>query len=363
MRANMLTLNDYLSLDATAMAEMVAKGDVTAAELIKASIERKDNVNKRLNAIVHDFSTDAHSAAKQKSPEGPFSGVPMVLKNISQSLKGEPMTAGARLMKNHRAQQDSFFVKKLRQQGFIFTGNTNTPEFGLKNITEPGLYGPSRNPWNLDHSPGGSSGGAAAAVASGIVPVAGASDGGGSIRIPASFTGLFGLKPTRGRMPIGPGTGRQWQGAAIDFVLSRSVRDSAALLDGLQVIQPEAAFQWPLYEGVYAKVMNENFKRPLRIAYASESPVGTTVSEDAKEALNKVLNHLISEGHEVEEVDNDVNGVALMEQYYLMNSGEMAALRMGLEESLGHGLTPEDVEIETWVLSEAGQTVSAATFT
>lgn len=119
-------------------------------------------------------------------------------------------------------------------------GHTNTPEFGLKNITEPWPHGPSRNPWNVNHSPGGSSGGASAAVASGIVPLAGASDGGGSIRIPASFSGLFGLKPTRGRTPVGPGVGRQWQGASIDFALSRSVRDSAALLDTLQVIQPEA---------------------------------------------------------------------------------------------------------------------------
>src|SRR5699024_810470 len=156
----------------------------------------------------------------------------------------------------------------------------NVPEFALKNITEPELYGPTRNPWNTEHSPGGSSGGAAAAIASGIVPAAGASDGGGSIRIPASFTSLFGLKPTRGRTPVGPGAGRQWQGASIDFALSRSVRDSARLLDVLQVIQPEAAFQTPLYSGKYENILGESFEEPLKIAYTTQSPVGTPVSAD-----------------------------------------------------------------------------------
>ncbi|QQK78157.1 amidase [Salicibibacter cibarius] len=356
----MLTENQYLSLDATEMAKMVKNGDITHVELVDASTQRKEKVNPTLNAVIYD--RNEHARNQQHSP-GPFSGVPLLLKNISQTIKGEPMTAGAKLMKGNIAKQDSYLVQKLREQGFVFTGYTNTPEFGLKNITEPELFGPTRNPWNVNHSPGGSSGGSAAAVASGIVPMVGASDGGGSIRIPASFTGLFGLKPTRGRMPVGPGIGRQWQGAATDFVLSRTVRDSAVLLDGLQVLQPEAAFHWPRYEGVYADDMSKPFSKPLRIAFSNRSPVGTEVSEDAKEALQKVLTFLETEGHEVEEVDNGIDGVALMEQYYLMNSGEMSALRVNIEESLGRSLTPDDIEIETWVLSEAGQTVSAATFT
>lgn len=145
----------------------------------------------------------------------------------------------------------------MKEAGFIILGHTNVPEFGLKNITEPELYGPARNPWNPHFSPGGSSGGSAAAVASGMVPVAGASDGGGSIRIPASFTSLTGLKPTRGRTPVGPGRGRQWQGAAIDFVLAKTVRDSAALLDVLQTVEPAAAFQTPLFPG-YVKELERS---------------------------------------------------------------------------------------------------------
>ncbi|SDI40925.1 amidase [Natribacillus halophilus] len=356
----MLTQNEYLTLDATEMANMVKEGKITSDELIEASIHRKKEMNPHLNAVIYDRS---ERAKEQQYSQGPFSGVPLLLKDLSQSIEGEPMTAGATLMKDYIAREDSYLVRKFRNQGFIFTGYTNTPEFGLKNITEPKLYGPARNPWNTDFSPGGSSGGAAAAVASGIVPVAGASDGGGSIRIPASFTGLFGLKPTRGRVPVGPGIGRQWQGAAIDFALSRTVRDSAALLDEVQVLQQDAAFHWPRYEGAYAEDMYEKFPKPLRIAFSNTSPVGTAVSDDAKKALQKVLTFLEAEGHEVEEVDNGVDGVALMEQYFLMNSGEMSAMRVSLEESLKRSLTPDDVEIETWVLSEAGQAVSAATFT
>ena len=243
-----------------------------------------------------------------------------------------------------------------------FVGHTNTPEFGLKNISEPELYGPSRNPWDPDYSPGGSSGGAAAAVASGIVPMAGASDGGGSIRIPASFTGLFGLKPTRGRTPVGPGTGRQWQGASIDFALTRTVRDSCALLDVLQTVQSEAAFQTPLFPGKYSELINRQPERKLRIAVAADSPVGTAVSQDAKDALRKTVQWLLQEGHEVEEASNGIDGIRLMQDYYLMNSGEMALLARNLGRMAGRTLNVEDMEIESWLLSESGKRVSAADY-
>src|SRR5699024_2340519 len=260
--------------------------------------------------------------AMDMEADRPFAGVPMLLKNLSQSLEDEPITSSSKLMKDHISRRDSNYVSKLRSAGFLFMGHTNTPEFGLKNITEPEMYGPTRNPWNTNHTSGGSSGGAAAAVTSGVVPAAGASDGGGSIRIPASFTGLFGLKPTRGRTPVGPGAGRQWQGASIDFALSRSVRDSAALLDILQVVQPEAAFQTPAFPGSYKKDMAVPFMGPLRIAYTTQSPVGTPVSDDAREAVGNMIRWLEKAGHTVEEQNHDVNGVRLMQDYYMMNSGE-----------------------------------------
>lgn len=356
-----MDLHTYLTLDATAMAELVKKKETTPAELLALSFQRLAQVNPGLNAFT---STRQDKAPKELdfNKTGRFAGVPMALKNISQSLQGEPLTAGSKLLEGTTAKQDSNLVAKLKEAGMSFVGHTNTPEFGLKNISEPELYGPSRNPWNPDYSPGGSSGGSAAAVASGIVPFAGASDGGGSIRIPASFTGLFGLKPTRGRMPVGPGVGRQWQGASIDFALTRTVRDSAALLDILQTVQPEAAFQTPLFPGKYIDVLKEAPKKPLKIAYTLESPVGTPVSEDAKAALMKTVRWLAGAGHEVEEVHNGIDGVRLMQDYYLMNSGEMALLARNLGNAVGRSLTVQDMEIESWLLSEAGKRVSAADY-
>ncbi len=356
-----MDLQTYLTLDGTAMARLVRDKEVTQAELLALSFERLEQVNPQLNAFTSVRKEQAF-ADLEKSQHGLFAGVPMALKNISQSLTGEPLTAGSKLLSGSVAKHDSHFVARLKDEGFSFIGHTNTPEFGLKNISESELYGPARNPWNLDYSPGGSSGGAAAAVASGIVPVAGASDGGGSIRIPASFTGLFGLKPTRGRTPVGPGVGRQWQGASIDFMLTRTVRDSCALLDVLQTVQPEAAFQTPLFPGQYRDAIKQQPKGKLRIAVSSGSPVGTDVSQDAKDALKKTIDWLIKEGHEVEEASNDIDGIRLMQDYYLMNSGEMALLARNLGRAFGRPLTAADMEIDSWLLSEAGKNVSAADY-
>ncbi|MDO3410073.1 amidase [Saccharibacillus sp. CPCC 101409] len=356
---------EYSNYDAVGLAELLAKREVSAAELAEAAFARLDEVNPSLNAVVRTRREAAlQEAADMPAPtaERPFAGVPYLLKDISQALAGEPLTSGSGLLQGNIARRDSNYVARLRAGGLIPLGHTNTPEFGLKNITEPALHGPARNPWNPAYSPGGSSGGAAAAIASGIVPAAGASDGGGSIRIPASFTGLFGLKPTRGRTPVGPGVGRQWQGASIDFALSRTVRDSAALLDLLQILQPEAAFQTPLYPGVYARDMRTPHERPLRIAFTTASPVGTPVSGDAAAAVMKTVRWLEDRGHEVEEKLSPVNGVRLMENYYTMNAGEVSAMFITLEQMLGRPIRPDEVDIITWVFAEAGKNVSAAEF-
>lgn len=354
---------EYLQLDAVAMAALVKSKDVAPKELTEMAFQIMDEVNPVLNAIIHTRKEQALAEADRASlVQAPFAGVPILMKGISQNVEGEPMSSGSSLLQGNIAKADSYFVKAFRDAGFQFLGHTNTPEFGLKNITEPKAYGPTRNPWNPAHSPGGSSGGAAAVVASGIVPMAGASDGGGSIRIPASFTGLFGLKPTRGRTPVGPGYGRQWQGAAINFVLSRSVRDSAGMLDVLQTVQPEAAFQTPLYSGSYAESMKGEWRRPLRIAFSTASPVGTHVSKDAITAVRKMVNWLLAEGHEVEELDSPVDGIELMKAYYTMNSGEMNATVRSLEKAVGRKLTSRDLEIESWMLHKAGELVTAADY-
>ena len=348
-------------MDAVGMAALTQNKEASPAELLTLSYRRLEQVDPGLNAFTQLRRERAEKELKTL-PAGEFTGVPMALKNISQALKGEKLTAGSKLLKDMKASQDSHLTAKLRGAGFTFVGHTNTPEFGLKNISEPELYGASRNPWNPDYSPGGSSGGSAAAVASGIVPLAGASDGGGSIRIPASFTGLFGLKPTRGRMPVGPGAGRQWQGASIDFVLTKTVRDSSAMLDLLQTVQPAAAFHTPLFPGKYRVEMEKEFSRPMRIAYTVESPVGTPVSEEARQAVLKTVKWLEQQGHVVEEKGNGIDGTGLMRDYYLMNSGEMALLARNLEGAAGRELTVADMEIESWLLSQAGLKVSAADY-
>jgi len=358
-----MDIADYLDLDAMEMAKLIQNKSVSSKELVEIAFRQLEKVNPAVNAVIYHRREKVMQETERISvKDAPFNGVPLLLKNISQSLEGEPLTSGSKVLRSVIAKHDNYFVKKFRDAGFRFIGHTNTPEFGLKNITEPELYGPTRNPWHTDFSPGGSSGGSAAAIASGIVPLAGASDGGGSIRIPASFTGLFGLKPTRGRTPVGPGVGRQWQGASINFVLSRSVRDSAAMLDLMQVVQPEAAFQTPLFPGKYLDAMTETFDKPLRIAYSTKSPVGTPVSEDAKLAVENTVNWLIGQGHDVEERDTGIDGIQLMKDYYLMNSGEMNVTVRSLERAIGRSITAEDVEIETWVLSEAGKFISAADF-
>lgn len=358
-----MKVNEYIKHDAVGLAELVKKKEVSPEELVNLSEARLAEVGEDLNAVASKRFEKAKSEAMQiNNYSDPFSGVPFYLKGISQSLKGEPLEGGAKLLKGLVADYTSYFSQGWLDAGLVCLGHSTTPEFALKNITEPELFGPAHNPWNKMYSPGGSSGGAAALVASGVVPVAGASDGGGSIRIPASFTSLVGLKPTRGRTAVGPGVGRQWHGAAVDFALSRSVRDSARLLDNLQVVQEAAAFQTPLFKDSYELDIERNFDKKLNIAYTTKSPVGTHVTNEAKEAVFKVVKWLEKEGHHVTETDNGIDGQEMMRNYYLMNSGEVSATIAGIEQQINKDIKADDIEIEAWLLNVAGKSVSAAEF-
>ncbi|WP_078391805.1 amidase family protein [Shouchella patagoniensis] len=351
---------EYKRYDAIGLSELIRTNEIHPNELLDATFDAI-RAWSCLNAVVSTRPEAVYNEAQHVNVNQSFAGVPFLLKDSSQALKNEPMTSGTALFQHALAKKTSFYTSTLQNAGLLMAGHTNAPEFGLKNITEPKLHGPAKNPINLNYSPGGSSGGAAAAVASGIVPMAGASDGGGSIRIPASFTGVLGLKPTRGRTPVGPGVGRQWQGAAIDFVLTRSVRDSARALDVLQVHQPEAAFHTPLFREGYEKVLDQQLGK-LRIAYSVDSPVGTDVDRIAKEAVLKAVRFLEEQGHEVEEKAPKIDGMELMRQYYLMNAGEMASLKERLEKIIGRELLAEEFETESWVLASCGQNVRAASY-
>ncbi len=354
----------YVQQDATGLAKLVREKQVSAEELVRIALQQVADLNPKLNAVVRIYEASALAEAKALTNlHRPFAGVPILIKDISQKLKGERITCGSMLMANQIAQQDSHFVNRLQAAGFIIIGHTNTPEFGLRNISENKLYGATRNPYHLDYSPGGSSGGAAASVVAGIVPIAGASDGGGSIRIPASFTGLIGLKPTRGRTPVGPGIGRQWHGAAIDFGLTRTVRDTAMFFDALAVMQPEAAFQAPELTTTMYKIALDPPQNQYRIAFTTESPVGTVVDEEAVTAVHHLVRYLEMQGHMVEETQIPFDGIQLMKNYYLMNCGEMASDLLYIEEMIGRKATIEELDIVTWVLSQVGLNISAVDFT
>ncbi len=272
----------------------------------------------------------ARQAVQATLPDGPFTGVPFLLKDLLGDFAGVPQTMGSRACKNYIPARDSELVKRYKNAGLVILGKTNTPEFGLVGYTEPEFHGPTRNPWNTDHTPGGSSGGSAAAVASGMVPLASANDGGGSIRIPASCCGLFGLKVTRGRTPNGPDPGKTWQGAIAEHVISRSVRDSAAILDATQGTDVGAPFIIPPPEAPYLNEIEQSPGR-LRIAYSTQSFIDTEVHTECIQAVEHTLRLLERLGHNIEEAKPDVDGQALAKSFLTMYFGEMAALIDDLE--------------------------------
>ena len=226
-----MKIDEYDSLDATALAELVRRKQVKPIELVDTAIERIERLNPTLNAVVTPLYEPARATATGELPDGPFTGVPFFLKDPGAFLAGVRLTMGSSFLSNFVPDHDAELVARLKRAGLIILGKTNTPELGILPTTEPRLFGPCRNPWDIRKTTGGSSGGSAAAVASGMVPMAHANDGGGSIRIPASCCGLFGLKPTRARNPLGPDLGDMFSGLAVEHAVTRSVRDSAALLD------------------------------------------------------------------------------------------------------------------------------------
>jgi len=291
----------YWKLDACGQADLVRGRGLAPRELVEAAIARIQELNPVVNAVIHERFEQALIEADKVALEKPFAGVPIVLKDLGAPMAGEPFELGSRALKGVRAGLSSYLVRSLQDAGFIVVGRTNSPEFGTNITTEPLNYGPTRNPWSLGHSSGGSSGGSAVAVATGMVPIAHGSDGGGSIRIPASCCGVVGLKPSRGRVSKGPSGGDGWAGSAIDGVLSRSVRDTAAGLDciaGYRSGDPSVAppFSRPLAKEV-------GVEPPLlRIGFLDHPVLSWSVpSDDCKRAVHNVASRLDAAGHFVAE--------------------------------------------------------------
>lgn len=354
-------MKDFATFDALGLAELVRTGQVHPRELVSSAIERIEALNPKLNAIVHRMYDRALSESERTLPDGPFRGVPIVLKDLLAWYAGEPMTAGSRLFRGWVPPHDTEIVRRYRQSGAIVVGKSNTPEFGLTPFTEPELHGPTRNPWDPTRTPGGSSGGSAAAVASGMVPLGGGGDGGGSIRIPASCCGLFGLKPTRGRTPTGPDVGEHWQGAAVEHCLTRSVRDSAAMLDALRGPEPGSPYEVEAPERPY---LDEVTRPPgrLRIAFTSAPLLGHDIHPDCRSALSDAVALLGSLGHDLVEGAPPIDRERFNLAFVTMVCGETAAELTEARSLIGRDATPADVETPTWALALLGRSLSAERF-
>ncbi|QSQ23040.1 amidase [Pyxidicoccus parkwayensis] len=347
-------MDPFVSLDATAQAELVRRGEVTPLELVDAAITRIERHNSKLNAVTQKQFDTARLRAKNALPQGPFTGVPFLLKDLLAAQEGYPLTGGSRFSKDFIPDHDSELVKRHLRAGLVVLGKTNTPELGLLPTTESELLGPCRNPWNLERSPGGSSGGAAAAVASGMVPFAHASDGGGSIRIPASSCGLFGLKPTRGRNPTGPDFADPYHWLVADHALTRSVRDSAALLDATEGPDVGAPYIAPPKARPYALEVGAPPGR-LRVGLALRNSVGAPVHPECLAAVAAAAKLLEGLGHSVLEVSLEVPGDEALGQHFM--TVWAAGVVYGIDrmaQKTGRTPEPEHFEPFTWALYQFG---------
>ena len=358
-------MTDLAALDATAQAELVRRGEASPLELVDAAIARIEAVNGDLNAVIHPLYDRARATATAAEPAGPFTGVPIVLKDLDGTLAGAPMHSGNRARKaaGHVGTTTSHLFARLERAGFVVVGKTNTPEFGLMPTTEPLAYGPSRNPWNPEHSTGGSSGGSAAAVASGMVPVGHAGDGGGSIRIPASHCNLFGLKPSRGRISLGPDESESWGGLVMRHVVTRSVRDSAAVLDAICGPMPGDWYTAPPPERPYAQEVGAP-AGALKIGMRTRSPMGMAeVDAECVAAVEETARLLESLGHSVVEAAPDaLDEFALLEVFTSVMSSAVAAELTMIESEIGRPLTADDMESSTWQQFEGSRAISAGQY-
>jgi amidase len=349
--------------DATELAELVRSGAASPVELVEDAIERIQRLDPAINAVIHERFEAARTEAAGTIPDGPFRGVPFLVKDLGCEIAGEPNAMGNQALATAGvpATHDSFLYEAIRGAGLVTLGRTNTPELGGTITTEPVAFGPTRNPWNTDHSTGGSSGGSAAAVAAGMVPMAHAGDGGGSIRVPASECGLVGLKPSRGRITHGPSLGEGWAGFTTDGVVSRSVRDTAAMLDvisGRRTGDPYTAVP-PVRP--FASEVGADPGR-LRIGLAPDHP-GVTTDPECVVAVERAGSLLAELGHEVELAQP----AAFFDDEFSRHFVTIVAVATAIDfdtigETIGRPVEEDDVEASNWVMGSIGRSVTAAAY-
>jgi amidase len=352
---------EYHKYDGLGLAELVRTRQIAASELVDEAIRRIEAHNPSVNAVVYPMYEQARAAARGVLPDGPFTGVPFLLKDLHSTCAGIPTSSGNRLLRGIPMPHDSEIVRRFKAAGVVLLGKTNTPEFGLTPFTESEALGAARNPWDLSRTPGGSSGGAGAAVAARMVPLAGASDGGGSIRIPASCCGVFGLKPTRGRTPWGPDYGEVWHGLAIENTISISVRDSAAMLDAIAGPDVGAPYEAPPQARPF---LEEAATEPgrLRIAFTGVPFLGHATHPDCLKGLAATVALLRRLGHEVieaaPEIDRDEFAVAFLTLVATEARADIEhAAKLG-----GRAPALDDFEVGTYAVGLLGHSMRASDY-
>ena len=339
-----------------------AARQVSPSELLDEALVRTAALNPKINAVIHLMEPRARTAIAEGLPDGPFRGVPFLIKDLMTAFAGEPMRLGSRLFRDYVPTEDEELTRRYRNAGLVIFGKTNTPELGVSNVTEPELFGPTRNPWNLECTSSGSSGGSAAAVAARIVPAANANDGGGSIRTPASNCGLVGLKPSRGRNPTGPLAPDVWFGLIGEHVVTRTVRDSAALLDATAGDYPQQLMKLPAPERPFLEEVSCAPGR-LRIAFSFDPGLAKSLHAENRAALEATTARLAALGHEVVEVRLPLPPESFIEGYASLVSADVAATLRASKQLVGREATSDDVELATWMLAKMGEALSGADVT
>jgi amidase len=354
-----VTFKEYGNYDAVGLADLVRSKQVSATELLDEAIARTAKVDPQINAVVVKHYDYARRQIENGLPDGPFTGVPFLLKDLDL-LEGTSTTSGATILKDFVADHSGTLTQRFVDTGVAIFGKSSSPEFGLMPTTESRLFGPTRNPWNLDHSAGGSSGGAAAAVAARILPVAHASDGGGSIRIPASASGVFGMKPTRARNPLGPDRGEGWGGFSVGHVISISVRDSAVMMDAIHGAEPSSPYAAPPPVRPFSQEVGRDPGR-LRISFTDRSPFGDAIDPEIAAAVREIAHLLAGLGHHIEERAPPLAADPAAVMTTIVGGNTALTVRL-IEQRLGREVTDNDLEKMTLAMAGNAKNTSATDY-
>jgi amidase len=356
-----MSFAEYSRLDGLGLAALVRERKISAREVVDECLRRIERINPRINAVVRLLPEQARATADGVLPDGPFAGVPFLLKDLTSAYAGVPTARGSRAFRDFVPQVDSELVRRHKAAGLVILGKTNTPEFGLQPVCEPELFGPTHTPWKVGHTSGGSSGGSAAAVAAGLVPMAHGDDGGGSLRIPAACCGVFALKPSRGRMPTGPNVSEHWWGCAAEHAITRSVRDNAALLDATCGVESGDAYHLPPPPRPFLSEVGTP-PGPLRVLLVKEPIMPAQLHVDCATAVSNTGKRLLDLGHRVEEGKLDIEPFAFAQDFFLLVCVAMAGDIDNGPRLLGRKIRSSEVETSTWLASLLGRQAAATSF-